>query len=81
MQEAIGQSSPWDHLGERSIRKNSPIHSVAGVDTAVLILHGEKDERVPVGQAIGLWRGLSRHASLRGRTAVQMVLYPEASHG
>lgn len=59
----------------------SPIHSVARVSTAVLILHGEKDERVPVGQAVGLWRGLKRKASERGKEAAQLVLYPREPHG
>lgn len=81
-QTELGQSAPWDCDGhERSTRKTSPIHSVAGVTTAVLILHGEKDERVPVGQAIGLWRGLSRRASERGKKAAQLVIYPREPHG
>ncbi|KAG6830818.1 hypothetical protein H0H87_006991 [Tephrocybe sp. NHM501043] len=82
LETEIGQSAPWDCDGqERSIRKTSPIHCVAGVTTAVLILHGEKDERVPVGQAIGLWRGLKRRASERAKEAAQLVLYPREPHG
>lgn len=82
LQAAIGQSAPWDHDGqEHSTRKTSPIHSVAGVETAVLLLHGEKDERMNVGQAIGLWRGLKRRASERGREGAQLVIYPREPHG
>ncbi|KAF9467818.1 Alpha/Beta hydrolase protein [Collybia nuda] len=82
LETEIGQSAPWDHDGrEQSIRKTSPIHSVAGVETAVLLLHGEKDERMNVGQAVGLWRGLKRRASERGREGAQLVIYPREPHG
>ncbi|KAJ7745449.1 Alpha/Beta hydrolase protein [Mycena maculata] len=82
LEAAIGQSTPWDHdaPGE-STRKTSPIHSVSGVSTAVLILHGDKDERVPLGQAIGFWRGLKRRAADRGKEAAELVIYPREPHG
>ncbi|KAJ6625782.1 Alpha/Beta hydrolase protein [Mycena sp. CBHHK59/15] len=79
---AIGQSTPWDHdAPEASTRKTSPVHSVSGVSTAVLILHGDKDERVPLGQAVGFWRGLKRRAAKRGREAAELVIYPREPHG
>ncbi|TFK32017.1 Alpha/Beta hydrolase protein [Crucibulum laeve] len=82
LEAAIGRSVPWDHSGAlQSIRKNSPVHSISGVTTAVLILHGEKDERVPVAQALGFWRGLKRKAEGRAREAAQMVVYPREPHG
>ncbi|KAJ6489519.1 Alpha/Beta hydrolase protein [Mycena vitilis] len=82
LETAIGQSTPWDHdAPEKSERKTSPVHSVAGVSTAVLILHGDKDERVPVGQAIGFWRGLKRRGADRGKEAAQLVVYPREPHG
>ncbi|KAJ7187868.1 Alpha/Beta hydrolase protein [Mycena filopes] len=82
LEAAIGQSTPWDHdAPEKSERKTSPVHSVAGVSTAILILHGEKDERVPVGQALGFWRGLKRRAADRGKEAAELVVYPREPHG
>ncbi|KAK7023922.1 peptidase-S9 domain-containing protein [Favolaschia claudopus] len=82
LEAAIGGSVPWDHdAPEKSERKTSPVHSVAGVSTAVLILHGDKDERVPVGQAIGFWRGLKRRAGDRGKEAAELVVYPREPHG
>lgn len=57
------------------------MHHVSGVTTAVLIMHGEKDERVPLGQAVGFWRGIKRKAADRGREAVQLVIYPREPHG
>lgn len=74
---AISGHDPW---GSKK-RKSSPIHEVAAVDTAVLILHGEKDERVPVGQSVGFWRGLKRKATERGKKTAELIVYPREPHG
>ncbi|KAI0322906.1 Alpha/Beta hydrolase protein [Amylostereum chailletii] len=66
---------------ERTSRKLSPVNNLYGVKTAVLILHGERDERVPVGQAVGLYRGLKRAAAAEARQSAQLVLYPREPHG
>jgi len=86
LETAIGQSPPWTHPSSSmgtftSERKASPIHNVAGVETAVLILHGERDERMPPGQAYGFYRGLKRCGAPRGREAVELVVYPREPHG
>ncbi|KAJ7141388.1 Alpha/Beta hydrolase protein [Mycena epipterygia] len=82
LETAIGQSTPWDHdHPAESTRKTSPVHSVSGVTTAVLIIHGEKDERVPLGQSLGFWRGLKRRAADRGKEAAELVMYPREPHG
>ena len=85
LQVAIGRSPPWLHPNSSSTftseRKISPIHNVGGVTTAILILHGEKDERVPLGQARGFYRGLKRFAAPKGREAAQLVVYPREPHG
>ncbi|KAF9500700.1 alpha/beta-hydrolase [Pleurotus eryngii] len=84
LEAAIGQRVPWDEEANTKVvgnRRLSPIHAVIDVTTAVLILHGEKDERVPVGQGIGLWRGLRRKAAQRGRDGAQLVVYPREPHG
>jgi dipeptidyl aminopeptidase/acylaminoacyl peptidase len=46
------------------------------VTTPTLILHGANDERVPVGQAQELYRGLKD----RGKPT-ELVLYPREGHG
>ncbi|KIK68676.1 hypothetical protein GYMLUDRAFT_215460, partial [Collybiopsis luxurians FD-317 M1] len=78
LEKAIGQRDPWN-CGTQ-YRKPSPIHRVEGVSTAILILHGEKDERVPVGQAIGLYRGLQRKGSERCKQGSELVVYPREPH-
>ncbi|KAF9029988.1 alpha/beta-hydrolase [Hymenopellis radicata] len=70
LEAAIGGVKPW------LARKDSPVHKVKGVTTAVLILHGEKDERVPLAQGLGLYRGLKKNDG-----NVEMVIYPREPHG
>jgi len=62
-----------------SDRRNDPINHVKDIETAVLIIHGEKDERVPVGQAVGFYRGLRRMSKYPDRQ--ELVVYPREPHG
>ena len=74
----LGGSAPWTP-GDRKDLEGSPIRFVEGVETAVLILHGEKDERVPVTQGISFMRGLRRYGKHPERS--QLVIYPREPHG
>ena len=42
---------------------NSPHRHVASIRTPMLVIHGNKDYRVPVGEALRLWWDLSRHGA------------------
>lgn len=54
---------------------NSPMRHLDGVESPLLILHGENDARVPVSQAKSL------HLALRARGhRPEMVLYPREGH-
>lgn len=44
--------------------------------TPTLILHGQQDQRVPIGQAQEMYQGL-----LRNEVPVELVFYPRAGHG
>jgi dipeptidyl aminopeptidase/acylaminoacyl peptidase len=72
----LGGSVPWDGVGPHRHAQLSPISFARNVTTPVLILHGQKDERVPVTQAIGLHRAL-REAGV----PCEMVTYPREPHG
>lgn len=54
----------------------SAMSHIDKVTTPTLILHGAQDERVPVGQAQELFRGLKD----RGKTT-ELVFYPREGHG
>ncbi|KAK0470559.1 Alpha/Beta hydrolase protein [Armillaria novae-zelandiae] len=80
LEGALGGLSPWNGWMNKTSRKESPVQRVAGVTTAVLILHGEKDERVPLAQGIGLYRSLKRTEG-PCKDRVEMVVYPREPHG
>ncbi len=63
----------WDDL-ER-YRQRSPLFQARAIRTPTLILHGERDERVPVGQGRELY-----HALRRLGAPVELVIYPREGH-
>lgn len=72
----LGGGAPWDGVGPHHFATISPLSYAAAVQTPVLILHGERDARVPLGQARGFFRAL-RAAGV----PVEFVTYPREPHG
>jgi dipeptidyl aminopeptidase/acylaminoacyl peptidase len=72
----LGGSAPWEGLEIQQYRKLSPITFAHRVKTPVLIMHGEKDERVPLSQATGFHRALREH-----HVPTEFVVYPREPHG
>ncbi len=58
-------------------RRLSPIASAQLAETPTLILHGEDDQRCPIGQAEELFTALM----VAGNAPVELVRYPGGSHG
>jgi dipeptidyl aminopeptidase/acylaminoacyl peptidase len=56
--------------------EHSPSAHVAEVRTPMLVIHGEKDHRVPIGEALRLWTDLARH----GRTDTKFLYFPDENH-
>jgi dipeptidyl aminopeptidase/acylaminoacyl peptidase len=54
---------------------NSPHRHVAHIRTPMLIIHGNKDYRVPVGEALRLWWDLSRHGA-----EAKFLYFPDENH-
>jgi dipeptidyl aminopeptidase/acylaminoacyl peptidase len=54
---------------------NSPHRHIEKIRTPMLVIHGNKDYRVPVGEALRLWWDLSRH----GVTA-KFLYFPDENH-
>jgi dipeptidyl aminopeptidase/acylaminoacyl peptidase len=73
---ALGGSTGWDGPGPHIHDRNSPISYAARIRTPVLILHGEEDTNVPLGQAIHFHRAL-RHFGVEH----EFVVYPREGHG
>jgi dipeptidyl aminopeptidase/acylaminoacyl peptidase len=58
-------------------RRLSPIHYVQNVTTPALIIHGEGDERCPIGQGEEYFNALLA----AGKVPTGLVRYPGGSHG
>ena len=64
---------PWQAL-DRYMRR-SPVTYARNIKTPTLILHGEKDFRVPLPQAQELYAALKRNG-----VPVQLIIYPRQGH-
>ena len=64
----------WEHAD--AYRAGSAIDNVTRITTPTLIQHGDRDERVPIGQGYQLYYALKR----RG-IPVRMLVYPRQGHG
>ncbi len=56
-------------------RSHSPVEYVTGARTPTLVLHGEDDMRVPVGQGYEFYNGLKQSG-----VECEMVVYPREGH-
>jgi dipeptidyl aminopeptidase/acylaminoacyl peptidase len=67
-------STPYDN--PQIYRSNSPFTYAAQAETPVLIVHGERDLRVPVSQAYQFYSAL-KHFGAKAK----LVIYPREYHG
>ncbi|HEU0185835.1 MAG TPA: S9 family peptidase [Blastocatellia bacterium] len=72
--ERLHGGTPWE--ARKTFDEQSPLNYLTNVKTPALIFHGEKDERVPLGQSLETYRTLKR----LGATA-QLIIYPDQGHG
>jgi len=72
----LGGSTGWEGPGPHLHDRNSPISYASRIRTPVLILHGEQDTNVPLGQAVYFHRAL-RHFGVDH----ELVVYPREGHG
>ena len=55
--------------------ENSPHLRVAGIRTPMLVIHGDKDYRVPIGEALRLWWDLGRFD-----VPAKFLYFPDENH-
>jgi dipeptidyl aminopeptidase/acylaminoacyl peptidase len=72
---SLGGSSGWEGPGPHRHDQLSPVSYAANVITPVLILHGEEDTNVPVGQALYFHRALTQFEAEH-----EVVIYPRENH-
>ena len=56
--------------------EQSPLTHLTKAKTPTLMFHGEKDDRVPLGQSLESFRTLKRLG-----VTVRLVVYPDQGHG
>ena len=62
------------------IRKSDPSQHVDRVVTPVLVTHGDKDYRVPIGEALALWWDLCSRADDPEAMPHQFLYFPDENH-
>jgi dipeptidyl aminopeptidase/acylaminoacyl peptidase len=72
--ERLHGGTPWE--ARKMFDEQSPLNYLTNVKTPALIFHGEKDERVPLGQSLESYRTLKRLG-----VTTQLVIYPDQGHG
>nr|WP_245865482.1 S9 family peptidase [Rhodococcus kyotonensis] len=64
--------------------ENSPHLFVADISTPMLVVHGDKDYRVPIGEGLRLWYELLSESGLpaddEGRTDHRLLYFPSENH-
>lgn len=75
LEAGLGGSCGWEGAGPHRHDRLSPISYAAKIRTPVLILHGEDDTNVPVGQATYFHRALRRFG-----VEHEFVVYPREGH-
>ncbi|HEY2191157.1 MAG TPA: prolyl oligopeptidase family serine peptidase [Actinomycetospora sp.] len=58
--------------------EHSPHRSAARISTPMLVIHGDKDYRVPIGEGLRLWYDLQRHG--RVGDVSQFLYFPDENH-
>jgi len=72
--ERLHGGTPW--TAREMFDAQSPLTHLTKASTPTLIFHGEKDERVPLGQSQESYRTLKRLG-----VPVKLVVYPDQGHG
>ncbi|MCU1531717.1 MAG: peptidase [Arthrobacter sp.] len=64
--------------------ENSPHLHVENISTPMLVIHGDKDYRVPIGEGLRLWYELLSKSQLaadeNGETAHRFLYFPDENH-
>lgn len=64
--------------------ENSPHLHVENIRTPMLVIHGDKDYRVPIGEGLRLWYELLSKSRLpadeNGQTSHRFLFYPDENH-
>jgi len=66
---------PWDRSALETIERWNPINHVQNWRTPMLVLHGERDYRIPYSQSLAMFNALQRR-----NIPSRLVIYPDENH-
>ncbi len=75
----------WDReMTPEMMARNSPHRSIGEIRTPMLVIHGDKDYRVPIGQGLRLWYDLLSKSGLpadeHGNSPHRFLYFPSENH-
>ena len=75
-------SEYWQRIfTSEAMEQNSPHRFVRDIRTPLLVVHGDKDYRVPLGESLRLWSDLAEHhADEDGRMPHRFLYFPDENH-
>ncbi|GAA1997975.1 S9 family peptidase [Microbacterium pumilum] len=64
-----------------AMEEHSPHRFVRDIRTPLLVIHGDRDYRVPIGESLRLWSELAEHhAEADGSTVHRFLYFPDENH-
>lgn len=75
-------SEYWESIfTPEAMQSQSPHHAVASIVSPMLVIHGDHDYRVPVGEGLRLWSELNAHfAAEDGSMPHRFLYFPDENH-
>jgi dipeptidyl aminopeptidase/acylaminoacyl peptidase len=75
-------SAYWQRIfTAEGMADNDPHRFVADIRTPLLVVHGDRDYRVPIGEGLRLWSELNEHfADADGRLDHRFLYFPDENH-
>ncbi len=68
-------------MSTEAAQENSPHLFVDAITTPMLVIHGDKDYRVPIGEGLRLWSDLyTAHADDTGAMVHRFLYFPDENH-
>ncbi|QWC86745.1 alpha/beta fold hydrolase [Nocardioidaceae bacterium] len=67
-------------MTEQMERANSPHRFVDDIVSPMLVIHGDKDYRVPIGEGLRLWAELAARAEPDGTMPHRFLYFPDENH-
>jgi dipeptidyl aminopeptidase/acylaminoacyl peptidase len=66
---------PWERGPNETIERWNPIRFVQNWRTPMLVIHGERDYRIPYSQSLAMFNALQRR-----NIPSRLVMYPDENH-